>query len=207
MSTFSEMVSEIADDLGRTDLTSQIKEAINRAIKHYEKERFYFNETTNTLTTLANQQAYGTADGLPSTIKEIDVIKLTLSATNKPELEKRSYHYIQSMDIANLSSQPTDYAWYQSKLYLYPIPDSVYTLTISHQKSYTALSADSDENDWTTEAEDLIEAHAKWWLYKKKILDKEKADEAVEDEQIALAALREKSRKLMSIGRLTPTSF
>jgi hypothetical protein len=206
-STFVQMQNNIADYLNRTDLTSQIKTAINRAIEFYWKERLWFNETTNTLSTIANQQAYGTADGLPSTIEEIDDVKITLAASNIPSLRKRSMDYILSHNIGNYTNQPTDYAWYQSKLYLYPTPNAVWTLTIYHQKSYTALSADADTNDFTQKAEDLIEARAQWWLYKNILKDKNLADVAKEDEIEALMAHRLKTKNLLGTNQIKATSF
>lgn len=207
MSTFSDMRSRIADDLNRSDLTTQINKAINRAIEHYENNRFWFNETTGTFVTVANQQAYSTSDGLPSDIAEIDVVKITFSSTDKPELTRRSYQWLQETDISAVTGRPSDYAWYKSNLYLYQIPNSIWTVTISYQKTYSALSGDSDTNDWTTDAEDLIEARARWWLYKRVIKDMEEAESAKLEELEALRALQAKTTKLISTGKIRATQF
>ncbi len=207
MSTFLEMQQRIADDLDRSDLTTQIKKAINRAIKYYESVRFYFQETTGTFTTVANQNSYGTADGLPSTIKEIDYLQITISSNNKYGLKQKPYQFLTDLDFGSFKGQPSFYAWYQSKIYLYPTPNSTWTVTASFKKSYAELSADSDTNDWTTEAEDLIEARATWWIYKRVIKSKEDADEAKEDEMQALNCLIAKTEQLINSGSLTGTHF
>lgn len=207
MSTLAQMRSRIADDLDRTDLSTQIDKAINRAIEYYEKERFYFQETTGTFSTIANQQAYGTADGLPSDIKEIDILKLTISTTNIPALAMVAYEEIASIDVSAFASQPNRWAWYQSKVYLYPRPNAIWTVTLSYQKSYTVLSSDSDTSDWTTKAEDLIESCARGWVNRRVIKDYDGAKIDAEDEMRYLAAMREKTRKLKSTGRVSPTNF
>ncbi len=207
MSTLLEMRSRIADDMLRTDIDTQINKAINRAIVHYEKERFWFQETTGTLATVSGTQSYGTADGLPSDIKEIDAAKITIAATNKYVLTPRNYRWILDIDTGAFQSQPYDWAWYRSKVFLHPIPNGVWTITLSYQKSYTTLSADADTNDWTVYAEDLIEARASWWLYSRVIKDQDLAGTAKAEETDALSALREKTRKLVSTGNIKATDF
>ncbi len=208
MTAFSDVVARIADDAERTDLTTQIKKAINRAIHHYEKERFYFNEATNTFSTVASQNTYTSSDAaFIANIAEIDLVKVTLSATNIPPLTKRSYTFLQEVDVGAITGDPCDYAWYASKLWLYPTPNAVLTITVSGQTKYTELSADADTNVWTTDAEDLIEARARWWLYKRVILDAEQASLAKEEELEALQALREKTAHLKDSGGLMPTEF
>lgn len=208
MTTFATMRSRIADDLSRTDLTTQINLAINRAIIYFESERFWFSETTGTFSTIANQQSYGTGDSLPSDIKEIDdPVRITISSTNIPSLKRIPYAELLAKDIGAFVGQPSEWSWFQSKMYFYPRPDSIKTITLSYQKSYTALSGDSDTNDWTVYAESLIESAARYDLFKNTIRDEAQA--SGEKEQIAyhLNCLREKNRKLVSVGRVTPTSW
>lgn len=207
MSTFSQMRSKIADDLNRSDLTTQINRAINRAINHYKKQRFWFNESTDTFSTVVDQESYGSADGVATDIVEIDEAKITISSSVKPTLTKQTFQYIQEMNYGNFSSQPTDYAIFQNKIWLYPIPNQVWTITLYYQKSYSDLSADADENDFTTYAEDLIEARATWWLYKTVIRDKDAADDYKQVELDALTSLQAHTIKLKSSNKLRPTEF
>lgn len=207
MSTLQQMRSRIADDINRTDLNSQIDKAINRAITHYEKNRFFFNETTGLFSTINGQASYGTADGLPSDIKEIDVATITLSSTFIPTLTRRTYQYIQKYNIGNILGQPYDYAWYQGKLYLYFTPNNVWPVTLSYQKSYGTLSADSDTNDFLTYAEDLIESRASWWVYTRILKDRDSANDSKAEEMDALASLLGKTDKLISTGRITASDF
>jgi hypothetical protein len=207
MSTLSQMRSRISDDFNRSDLSTQIDRAINRAISHYRKEHFYFMETSASFSTIANQESYGTADGIPSTINEIQRVEITLTSNNKPELNERTFDYIRERNGYVVTGDPYDYAWYQSKIYLSPIPNSVKTITLYFDKKYTDLSADSDSNDWTTDAEDLIEYHVKADIYLNTLHDTEQANLMAIAEKMALDALRAKTEKLTSSGKIRPTSF
>jgi hypothetical protein len=202
MSTFAQMKTRIADDIKRSDLTTQIGVAINRAIEFYEKERFFFNETSGTFSTVANQESYGSADSIPSTIAEIDEVTLTQSSTNIFPLDKTSFGSIRGLNSGGTTSTgvPLDYAYYMEKFWLSPIPNGIYTVTVYFKKNYAQLSADGDTNDFTEEAEDLIEARARWWLYKRVIRNKEEAAEAKFEEIEALASLQSKTTMLISTG-------
>lgn len=208
MSTLATMRARIANDINRTDLNTQIDLGINRAILYYQKSvRFWFNETTSTFATVASQESYGTADGLPSDIQEIDIAKITLASSNIPELIRRTYKYIQDKNIGNFVAPPSDYAFYTEKIWLYPIPDSIYTITLSYLKSYATLSNDGDSNDFTDNAEDLIEARARAWIYRRLLMNYDAAREAESEERDALLALRTLTTRLSHSGYVRSTDF
>lgn len=193
MSTFAQMRSVIADDLDRTDLTTQIDRAINRAIEHYEKEPFWFKETVSTFSTTATTKIY-TTSVIPTDISEIDRMEVVDSGDDFP-LTEVTFDEIEDMDTGHYEGVPKFYAYYDDSIYLYPIPDDTYTIRIAYTKTYSQLSADADTNDWTTEAEDLIECHALSTIYARTIKDVEQAQtyRAMADD--FLQALRSKSEQ------------
>jgi hypothetical protein len=193
MSTFAQMRAVIADDLDRSDLSTQINRAINRAIKYYEKEPFWFKETVGTFSTTATTKIYTTST-IPTDISEIDYMEVVVSG-NDYKLTEKTYNEIEEMDISHQGGIPEYYAYYDESIYLYPIPDDTYTVRISYTKTYTELSGDSDTNDWTTEAEDLIEARALWTIYARTIKDDEEANKYKGIEQDALETLRSKTEQ------------
>lgn len=208
MSTLAQMRSRIADDLMRSDINTQIDKSINRAIEYYyNKGGFWFDETTGTFATIASQEAYGTADGLPSDIAEIYYVRLTIGSTNKPELRLKSYPAIQLLNMGAATGTPSDYAWYQNKMYLSLIPNSIWTVTISYRKTYSTLSNDADENNYTNYAEDLIESRARGWINKRIIKNYEAASLDKEEELDAFSALRKRSQTMTSTGTIQPTDF
>lgn len=207
MSTYAEMIARIADDLDRTDVNTQIGLAINRAIEYYaKKHRFWFNEATATFNTVASQFNYTSTDTGISTLREIDYVKIAISASNNYELVPITYKQIQDDNVSATTGQPSEYAYYKENFYLYEIPDAVYTITVSYVKSYATLTG-SSSNDFTTNAEDLIESRATWWLAKRILHDEELARSAKESEMDSLEALKTETNRIKQTGRLDPTEF
>ena len=207
MATWDTLIARIADDLNRSDLNTQIGVAINRAIAHYQSEETWFNQTTDTVTTVATQESYGTADGLASDIVQIDLVQCTDSGGNQYPLTPRTWSYLRTLqsDPTGLTGLPADWAWYQEKLYLYPTPDAAYTVTIWYIKSYADL-ATGESNDWTTEHEalDLIEARATWWVASRLLKDYERASAAKQEEGEALQRLIIRSNRAITRGTIRP---
>lgn len=206
MSTLSQMRSRIADDFDRSDLSTQIDRAINRAIEHYESERFWFNEKISTFNTVASQENYSSSDTSITDIAEIDLVQITISG-RKYTLTPRTYDYIKAMNGGGTTGEPEDYCYYQENFYFSLIPNAVRTITVSYQQKYSTLSADADTNDFTTDAEDLIEYHAKADIYLNILHEEDRASQAIAARDMALTALRKKTEKLISTNRLTATNF
>lgn len=198
MSTFAQMRAVIADDLNRSDMTTQINRAINRAIHYYTKERFWFNEKTSTFSTTNTVKNYDSST-IPTDIAQIDYMEIVVSGSDL-ELTPITYTEIESMDVNHQTGIPSKYAWYKENIYLFPIPNNTYTVNISYQQTYADLSADSDTNDWTTSAEDLIEARACWWIYARVLKDQDQANSYKALEIDALESLREQTTKLIDVG-------
>ncbi len=207
MSTFLQMQSKIATRIKRSDLTTEIKEAINEAIDIYDSKSFYFQETSGSFNTVASQESYGTSDSLPSDIREIDKVTITLSSTNKPLLCPRTFEYIRERNIGAATGTPDDYAWYSSKLWFAAIPNSAWAITVYYKKSYTALSADADTNDWTTIAENLILQCAIKIISNDVTKDFELADRMEKRERESFIILKKKSDQLVASGKVTPSTF
>jgi hypothetical protein len=156
MSTFGDMKTRIADELDRSDLTTQIGLEILTAIAHYENQRWSWSEIRATASTVANIPYVA----VPSNFLDEDSLKITISGDY--EIMRRvTYEYLDKIDSGTDEAEPSCYAFYAGQIRLYPIPDAVYTLTFSYIGSQTALSADADTNDWTNEGEALIRARAK----------------------------------------------
>src|SRR5690554_3146306 len=103
MTTFATIRTQIADEINRTDLNSQINLAINDAIDHYNKQfEFWFNQTTDTFDTVANQVSYGSADGVATDIREVIYMKIALTSNENVPLIRRTYDYIQTANVGNL---------------------------------------------------------------------------------------------------------
>lgn len=205
MATLSELRTLIADDIDRSDLSSQIDDAINVAIDQYADKYFWFKQGTGTFVTVASQKSYGTGDGLPSDIGEVDYVEININNTDY-RLEPRTYAYVQEVDPSTYIGDPDDYAWYENKIYLYPVPDASYTVTVSYVKTYSELATDGASNDFTTSAKYLIRSKAKTFLYRNTIHDIEKEATAERNVAEALKVLESRTEKLTT-GRTKPTYF
>jgi hypothetical protein len=115
-STFLQMQSRIADDLDRTDLNTQIKLAINRAIQHYEIEPFWFKETSSSFPAVMNQEEYVYGVGsVPTDVQMIDIMERQYSGDKIPMREITAFELEakQSLDDTGI---PDEFAQYQNRL-------------------------------------------------------------------------------------------
>ena len=157
MATYREMQDRInLDYLNRTDLGNETKRAIIRAIKHYEKNRFWFNLTS---TALAIGTASSTAS-LPDDFLALDYATVRDSSMDYLVALRSFDRIAYKNQNTSLSGVVAELCYYRDKLNFTPKPSSATTLTIYYTHSLPVLSADSDTNAWTSAGEDLIVHHA-----------------------------------------------
>lgn len=163
MSDYGTMRSRIADEMANDgDITSaQINYAIQDTIKVYERKPWWFNWKTGTLTTVADQEYYTSADlsDLPDLV-EILSATVTYNGIKSPMMAV-DYPTIDSEQSGVIKGIPRLYAYFAEQLRIYPIPIGAYTITLSYVYRLAALSADGDTNAWTTDAEELVRQGAK----------------------------------------------
>lgn len=203
MTTYATMQSRIADELSRTDLTTQIQRAIQTAIKHYERQRFYFNsKTTGAFNTVADQEYYTSSDlaDIPNII-EIDSMYYT-SNSLRTTILPLPFETIEAAQSGSVKGTPSNFAYYAQKIRLYPIPFSVVAVTTAHLYRLTALSADGDTNAWVTDGEELIRQKAKRTLYLDVLRDRDGAESCAILEKEAYDGLKSETRRRRSNQRL-----
>jgi len=201
----SDMRSRIADDINTTDYNSQIVTAINRAIKHYSGEGFWFTETEDTFPTIINQQAYGAADSIPTDLGEIVYVEYSDSSSDY-ELAPRTKAWLERHYPDPTTGRPCYYVYWGNEFHLYPTPNEVNTVRVFYRKTYADLSADGDTNDWLEYAEDLIEARARKWINARLLMDYDAARVAGIEEDEALTALRRQHSDKKPV-EITPSRY
>ncbi|MCK5015972.1 MAG: hypothetical protein KAS32_02780 [Candidatus Peribacteraceae bacterium] len=202
MADLQTMRATIANYLANNSISSEIDLAINRAIGHYSKQRFVFNMATATMSTVKSQESYGTSDGLPSNIQKIDLVTGLINGSDLI-IEPTQFTDIQYYNSRTTTiGIPYEYALYEQKMWISPIPNDAYVLTIYYVKGYDSLALDMSSNDFTTYAEDLIEGRAVWWLNSMVLDNDEGAARAKRLEQEALAELRDEYDNKYSTGAL-----
>lgn len=209
MPSLAILKSRIATDLHRSDLTTAIASAVSDAIAEYQGRRFHFNQVRDTFVTVAGQEFYAEGsdpDDIPDDIAELDAVTATING-RRCKLHPRSFgasEQISTMTTAR--GQPTHFAWYAQQLRLYPIPDGVYTVTLSYLQRIGVPAADGDSNAWTTEAEQLIRAAAKKALCRDYLRDQEGESAAERAESAALRRLKREALQL-DTGALAPSGI
>jgi hypothetical protein len=217
MTTYATLRTRISSELDRTDLNTAgyVASEVLSAIKHYERQRFWFNEGRETASTVASQVNLA----VDTELLEIDDLRITISS--RPyQLRRVSWEEFLDMGgtDTSITGQPTHYAYYANQLWFYPIPNSTYTLTMSCHEQLAALSADADTNAWTVAGEELIRARAKAAL---KINYLEEAEAKAEargfamrgepylsmQEKIAHLSLMDTANDRVATGRVRATQF
>jgi hypothetical protein len=202
------MQDRIADELARTDLTSQISKAIQSAIRHYERKAFYFNEVRKTLSTSDGDFDYTTAEfSFLDKMAEIYSAKITVNGSQYP-LTERDWSYLDALrSSTTLEGDPTDFSYYGKVFYVYPTPNAARDIIISHIEKAATLSATTDTNYWMTDAEELVRCRATRKLYAEVIKDVDNAGVWAAHEQEALMALVAETEARSMTGLPRPTDF
>lgn len=152
MSTFRDLQDRIAlDYLNRYDLLPAVKRAIINAVKCYEAERYWFNQTATSTTTTANT----TYIGVPSDMIAYDRLEITYSGASTRLLEE-DFSKLRAMNAVTAVAVPTHFSYRGDRFELFSVPDSAYTVTCYYLHSLPTLSADADTNAWTNEGANLI---------------------------------------------------
>lgn len=214
MTTRDTMVGRIQDETRRTDSAFEaiIVEHINDAITHYQKTRFYFNESRSvTFSTVADQSVYtfsGASPDITTPFYRIDMAVLEESTTDHI-LTRRDYEGLEWLiDGSTTSNRPYNYAYVNQSIVLYPPPDAEYTIRLTgHVKLDAPAAGGTTNNDWMTEAFDLIRSRALWSLNQRVIHDPGKAAVFRADEIEARSALMGATADKVALGCIEPTTF
>jgi hypothetical protein len=207
MSTYLDMITRISDESQRADMIDQVKLCVQDAIAHYEVERFWFNEFRDrTFTTVAGQEFYGAADqsDIPNVL-EFDAVTLTVG-TARRLLTKVGYVDIEAWNAdSSARGQPTHYSYWGQGIRFYPVPDGAYQVRLSGLFKLPTLTADGDQNAWTTEAEELVRNRAKSILYSQYLRDDANAARAAALETAARERLSATTARRLAAGDIRPS--
>jgi hypothetical protein len=219
MTTYGDMVTRVQDELARTDLTTQVQGSIMRAIRFYERRRWWFNETRFSFATVQGQEYYSDVDAgfrTISRLKLVDTATLIVNSVNRYPIRQRSWEYINTISNTTTNyGQPEDFCLYGASGYqnfsptsavasgqmirLYPIPDSQpYTvqiagiITLLDQEGLGPYSfpTNTTTDVWSLDCEDLICTRAKWDVCSSYLKDMDAAGAAKAQELDALRELK-----------------
>lgn len=204
------MKDQIADELARGDLTSQIAVAITNAITFYQPERFRFNESRDlTFNTASGQEFYGTADNADiPTLQAFDYIILYIGSIPWP-LHRRTDVEIEVLNQNGLMrGQPWNFSYFNNQIRLGPVPDTTYSMRIAAHKKMAGPTLDTDTaNVWMSDGERLIRCRAKYDLSMNVTKDVEEAQRMAPLIKEAFEMLKGQANRLLGQGRVAPMEF
>lgn len=204
MSTYGDMKARIADELSRTDLSSQIASEIQSAIFYYQDDRFYFDQRRDvTFNTVASQEFYSNSDITNfNLLIDLDAVTVTVNG-NRFNVKPWPYPDLEMISVTTTTlGEPNYYAIYAQQMRLYPIPQQVYSVRLSGVFSLAAPVLDADSNAWTNDAEELIRARAKKKINLNYIKDTEQATIDQTSETEAYNGLINRTAKYLSTGQI-----
>lgn len=201
---FSDMQTAIADELARSDLSTEIQREINNAITFYGNKSFWFNEATMADITTVQGQRYYT---LPANFASVLDVLSTLG-TYTYRLEPRTEQYLDQVDWGNdfWSGYPTDYSFWNGQIRMFPPPQGGLPVKVKGTVilSPAPLVNGSDTNAWLTSAEELIRTRATRQIYGRYVRDPEQYALYTQLEKEALSNLNEKNVGQVGLNTLRP---
>lgn len=186
MATIAQLYTRIALDVERDDMSSggaleQAKiDAVADAIETYADDLFWFNRKSGTTNTVANTETAA----LPSGMRIPHIVAYLGENLQKVPIEQ--------IEHRTETGIPSKWAENEGAIQLWPIPDAVYTLSVS---GVADLGVPASSNEWTTEAYKLILNEAKLTLCAGPLRDPEGASLARAMRDEALARLHRETRR------------
>ena len=150
LANYTELQSDLANWLDRSDLTAQIPTFIKLCEARFNRElKIRAMETRSTASTVAGDRTYGLPTGyLEMRNVQINTDPITAIEYVSPEMMDRIWG-------GSTSGTPRTYTLIGDELFLGPAPDSVITLEMAYYKKFDSLSSTTATNWMITNAPDV----------------------------------------------------
>jgi hypothetical protein len=219
MATLGDMQARIADEIMRSDLSSQIALCITDAIGIYQIKRFKFSDLQFTMTFNIGQNYYSVSDNanIPN-LYIIDFIAMQIGNTWQ-KIRETTPETIQLLtQTGTMMGPPEVFAYFEEELQFYPVPNLNYNFVIFGNVLVPApVTTSQTGNPWMLDAERLIRSRAKYELAVHYTHDAEMAL-AMSPAEPALGALpgatyeayeilKSETNLITGTGMLIPTQF
>lgn len=142
IANYSDLKTAVASWLNRGDLTAIVPDLITLAEARLTAD--IKSRQMDAKTTLATVVGVNTV-ALPADLQEIK--RLQPAGTNLPPMEYMAPDAFSSTSANNASGQPLYYTIIGSDIEIAPVPDAVYSISLTYRKKIPALS-DSNTTNW-----------------------------------------------------------
>jgi hypothetical protein len=211
--TRDEAVTLIQQGLAfRSGNVDQIIAALTKAQNDLERENvtlpWFLIQQDQTISVTASTQAYSLPTGF---IKEVEDegLRYTNSQTGKPvflikkPFDEAKDFYTNELEVS--TNRPLAYSLRKATIYLWPVPDTSYTLTWSYYAKDTALTSNV-ENEWLENIPYLLIAVAGKYMsddlhYDQGMIKFEKREAQERMRLASMIAAREESNMPRAMGR------
>ncbi|MBY0256384.1 hypothetical protein, partial [Methylobacterium sp.] len=129
--TLGDLLDEIADDIERADLDRQIAFAVDRAIRHYQPDRFTFSERILTFQTVPGADVYGGGDApeIPALLAIDSAMRIENGQSYT--LTRMAETAIERLGDPASASQPCAYSYFDRSIRLWPTPCAAWTIRLA----------------------------------------------------------------------------
>lgn len=210
MTTRTVMKAEMASLAKRTDLTTEIGEAISYAIKAFQDEKIFIKEQVDaTFTCVVAQTSYsGSDDADIPLMASIDSLQIRDDNQDFTIDQMAPAAMELLLDGEIESGRPEFYSFYGKKLKLWPAPDDTYVVTMIGPRDTAEPATDGEaDNVWMVEGYYAVMHRALGWLYRFHIRDYDQADRNDAESYARLEQLYTRTNRRKSTNTLTPTEF
>lgn len=209
--SFKDVVKVIQLEIDDTtnEYNEEIARAVFTAIRLYEREPFYFNESRLTTFMTRPRCAWYGADDASEIALAGGIREVFIHAQGQiRRLQQASAGTLECFSEVDHLGAPHNFALFNDQMRLYPTPDAIYVVRLYLSPARLDDITDSTTpSAWFSEAFDLIKAQAKYQFYKDILKDAEAATAARMDvDEQYRALIRETSRR-KNVTLIEPTGF
>lgn len=207
MADFATMIASVSANLidpSNTAISEQtVKNYLNKSLEYWKYRRFWFNEVNDTASLVSQDPDFPVpADFLVPVVKDGGFV-IEYGGVRYPVVKIDTLVY-DSLYLANGYGLPRWYARNGNAGYqCWPIPNTDYTLRRHYLRNYDPFSDDTDENDFSEYASDLLELWASYWITSRLRQDREQAAEFKSQAMDVWNQLNVMNNKTNSAGKLT----
>lgn len=215
MTTFLDVRNRVADQLARSDLSTQIDREIQLAIARYNRRVTWLHEVRAvSLTSVAAQAWYSTVDLSTGTgpqdvagrtavdVSDIQAVRYMRTADFDDLKQVHYSDFERFFDTTGSAGRSTYFTLYAGQIGLWPVPDGVETFTMSVVCKPVVPSSATDESVWFDQAQELIENAAASAICRKFLSDGERAQAFQAYETAAWEELLAESNQKAATGRI-----
>jgi phage regulator Rha-like protein len=182
-----------------------VTEEINRAVRYYSNYRFWFNEALETITLVADQQLIPNIPSDISTELQVNGLLLIDDQVKVDLIKLHPADFFERDD--DQTGRPYFYTYRNNEFLLLPKPSKAYPVKLRYLKRYNDLSGDTDTNNFTDNAEDLLMLHALKNIYAEDKEDPERGSAYAELERLEFKALMKRTDSRNGSGYLKSRSI